>query len=223
MQNNQSKNYVFENPILESLVKSNPYITAITYSLVVVTLLYINYVYGFINTFSLGIVLYLTGLFTWTFFEYVLHRYIFHYVSDSKFVKMFHHMVHGFHHEHPRDEEHLFMPPLPGILLSCLFTGLFSLFLWSYTFVFTAGFINGYLIYASIHYSTHKFKPPKNRILKSLWRHHTLHHYRFPEKAFGVSSPLWDHVFGTMPPMPKKRKDKNKENVVKQTEMVSQD
>jgi len=28
---------------------------------------------------------------------------------------------------------------------------------------------------------------------------HAIHHYKYPEKAFGVSSPLWDFVFGTLP------------------------
>ncbi|MDZ7659917.1 sterol desaturase family protein [Fodinibius sp.] len=32
------------------------------------------------------------------------------------------------------------------------------------------------------------------------YRHHTLHHYKYPDKAFGVSTTLWDRVFGTMPP-----------------------
>ena len=38
----------------------------------------------------------------------------------------------------------------------------------------------------------------------SLWQkmkhHHILHHYHDPEKGYGVSSPLWDHVFGTVDP-----------------------
>ncbi len=204
-QNNQPKNRVFDNPILEAIVRSNPYITAITYMSVVATLLYINYYYQFVTSWKLGLILYVSGLFTWTFFEYILHRYIFHFVSDSKFGQLFHRTVHGFHHDHPRDEEHLFMPPLPGIILSSFFTALFSIIFGLKTFVFSAGFINGYLFYAAIHYSTHKFKTPKNRFLKTLWRHHYLHHYRFPDKAFGVSSPLWDRIFGTMPPMPKKR------------------
>ncbi|MEX2379667.1 MAG: sterol desaturase family protein, partial [Vicingaceae bacterium] len=48
--------------------------------------------------------------------------------------------------------------------------------------------------------------PPKN-FLKQLWIHHSIHHYQEDDKAFGVSSPLWDYVFGTMPS--KKRKSPN--------------
>jgi sterol desaturase/sphingolipid hydroxylase (fatty acid hydroxylase superfamily) len=28
---------------------------------------------------------------------------------------------------------------------------------------------------------------------------HMHHHFKTPNKRFGVSSPLWDYVFGTMP------------------------
>ena len=34
--------------------------------------------------------------------------------------------------------------------------------------------------------------------MKPLWRNHHLHHYKDEGKGFGVSSTLWDHVFGTM-------------------------
>lgn len=57
----------------------------------------------------------------------------------------------------------------------------------------------GYAIYLFIHYVVHARKPPKN-FLKYLWTHHSLHHYVFEDRAFGVSSPLWDIIFKTMPP-----------------------
>jgi sterol desaturase/sphingolipid hydroxylase (fatty acid hydroxylase superfamily) len=30
-------------------------------------------------------------------------------------------------------------------------------------------------------------------------RYHMQHHYKTPDERFGVSSPLWDMVFGTKP------------------------
>jgi sterol desaturase/sphingolipid hydroxylase (fatty acid hydroxylase superfamily) len=38
----------------------------------------------------------------------------------------------------------------------------------------------------------------------SIWvsqskRYHMQYHYKTPDKRFGVSSPLWDVVFGTKP------------------------
>ncbi|NDC42453.1 MAG: fatty acid hydroxylase, partial [Chitinophagia bacterium] len=103
--------------------------------------------------------------------------------------------MHGVHHEYPRDR--LFMPPLPSILLaSVLFYGM-QLPLGRFAYAFFPGFLLGYLAYGSMHYAIHAFAPP--RWLKALWRNHHLHHYKHPDKGFGVSSVLWDIVFGTVP------------------------
>jgi sterol desaturase/sphingolipid hydroxylase (fatty acid hydroxylase superfamily) len=76
---------------------------------------------------------------------------------------------------------------------------MFSLFdLGVYTWAFFPGFFLGYLLYSFLHRATHVAKPPKR--FKNIWRHHSLHHYKYPDKAFGVSTSLWDRVFGTMPP-----------------------
>src|SRR3990172_5022542 len=61
-----------------------------------------------------------------------------------------------------------------------------------------SGFIIGYLAYDLIHYATHHF-PMRWGFLKFLKRYHMMHHYKTPDARFGVSSPLWDKVFGTMP------------------------
>jgi sterol desaturase/sphingolipid hydroxylase (fatty acid hydroxylase superfamily) len=45
-------------------------------------------------------------------------------------------------------------------------------------------------------------RPASLRLLgpnKHLWIHHALHHYQQPDAAYGVSSPLWDFFFKTMP------------------------
>ena len=63
---------------------------------------------------------------------------------------------------------------------------------------FYAGFAVGYLAYDGTHYAVHHFKQT-SRIGKFLKRHHMLHHHADHDGGFGVSSPLWDYVFGTMP------------------------
>ncbi len=204
----QTKGEIFENPLLERLSKSSPTSTIITYGTVIGTLIYLHTSYGPSQPWYVTVGIYTLGIVFWTLAEYFLHRYLFHWITDSSFVQKFHYSVHGYHHEFPRDDTRVFMPPAAGIVLSALFLGIYYLIFANHAFIFTAGFINGYLLYSSIHYSTHKFKPPRLRVLKVLWRHHNLHHYRFPDKAFGVSSPLWDYVFGTMPPMPKRKNKK---------------
>ena len=65
-------------------------------------------------------------------------------------------------------------------------------------FALYAGIAAGYLIYDMLHYSTHHFKI-KWRVWQFLRRHHMRHHAQTPDLRFGVSSPLWDIVFRTMP------------------------
>ena len=86
--------------------------------------------------------------------------------------------------------------PVPSVIISSALFFLFGLVVGKAVFAFFPGFMLGYLAYGSMHYAIHAFAPPK--FLKALWRNHHLHHYKEPEKGFGVSSVLWDHVFGTM-------------------------
>ena len=46
--------------------------------------------------------------------------------------------------------------------------------------------------------------------LAMLWRNHHLHHYKHSDMGFGVSSTMWDHVFGTMFDLKKEKEDKEK-------------
>jgi sterol desaturase/sphingolipid hydroxylase (fatty acid hydroxylase superfamily) len=43
----------------------------------------------------------------------------------------------------------------------------------------------------------HAYPPPGN-FFKALWINHSVHHYKDGEAVFGVSSPLWDYIYGTM-------------------------
>ena len=106
------------------------------------------------------------------------------------------------------------MPPVPSLLIS---TTLFVLFYLAflaagatvYVFSFFPGFVLGYLIYGTMHYAIHAWNPPF-KWMKGLWRNHHLHHYKNEHLGFGVSSTLWDHVFGTMFDLKKEKEDKEK-------------
>jgi dihydroceramide fatty acyl 2-hydroxylase len=140
------------------------------------------------------------GLFTWTLAEYCLHRFLFHYPARSRVGQWLVFLFHGNHHEDPRDKTRLVMPPAGALPIMALIYGLFSLFIPSpWIEPFCAGFIIGYLIYDYIHYSTHHFRlrGPVGRYLK---RYHLKHHFSGETGRDGVSSPLWDLVFGTRPP-----------------------
>ena len=98
----------------------------------------------------------------------------------------------------------LVMPPVVSIPLAALFYGLFYLIFAVILKVphwvapLFSGFIIGYLIYDLTHYATHHF-PMRRGYFKYIKRYHMQHHYKTPDARFGVSSPVWDWVFGTFP------------------------
>ncbi len=140
----------------------------------------------------------IAGIFIWTLTEYLLHRFVFHYQPKSAWGQHLHFMMHGVHHDYPNDSKRLVMPPSVSIPLAALFYGLFSLILpFAYVLPFFAGFILGYILYDEIHYATHH-APMKGSVALWVKHHHVRHHFLDPDRGFGVSSPLWDYVFGTM-------------------------
>lgn len=150
---------------------------------------------------------FLIGLAVWTATEYLLHRFIFHYHPTSEFGKQIHFIVHGVHHDYPRDKKRLVMPPSASIPLATLFYFLFSLFLQQkHLYAFFPGFLFGYLIYDMLHYAMHHYNF-KSGIMKKIKQHHMLHHYQNPEKGFGVSSSLWDEILRSQFPNATKKVD----------------
>jgi 4-hydroxysphinganine ceramide fatty acyl 2-hydroxylase len=189
---------LFDSKLAEALTRTHPaYILCmyIPFGLYLLWYFYTNVEPSL--TVTLG--LFGAGVFFWTFAEYMLHRYVFHWVSENVLVKRVAYLVHGVHHEYPKDKQRLLMPPIPSMILAAVFFGFFKVILGSFAFAFFSGFLIGYLVYAMIHYSTHAFRPPQNAF-KFLWTYHSLHHFKCPDKAYGVSTPLWDYVFGTVPP-----------------------
>ncbi len=148
--------------------------------------------------------LFIGGMAFWTLTEYVLHRWVFHYEPKSALGKYVHFMMHGVHHDYPNDSKRLVLPPSVSIPLASLFFGVYWLVLGPVsTWPFFGGFILGYILYDEIHYATHH-APMKFGWWQKVKHHHVLHHYQDPEMGFGVSSPLWDIVFGTLNPTKEK-------------------
>lgn len=205
---NKGQARLFKNDFLEILTKSHPLIIFGMYIPVICYFLYIaevNFYYGpgrIMFTF-------LAGIFFWTFFEYIAHRFIFHWITDSEWGKKFTYTLHGNHHHFPRDKQRLFMPPLPSLIFSGIILGIMYLVMGTNSLMFFPGFLLGYLIYGSMHYAIHAWNPPF-KWMKPLWRNHHLHHYKNEQCGFGVSSTLWDHVFGTMFDLKKEKEDKEK-------------
>ncbi len=128
------------------------------------------------------------GLLTFSFFEYVFHRWMFH--TGIPLFEQGHRM----HHEHPLGYDSLpfFLPGavlviLTGLCMMVAPTGFALMMMGSVTF--------GYIAYGLSHFAIHhvRFKRP---LLRRWAGAHHVHHYH-PDCNFGVTTPLWDVVLGT--------------------------
>lgn len=185
---------LFENPILEALSHVHPITPFVVY--VPITLILISMSW---NMTILALVMsVISGLFFWTLFEYLLHRFVFHYTPKTQWGKRFHYFTHGIHHDYPKDSTRLVMPlgvsiPLAGILYLpfYLFAGL-----WGHAFF--AGFLFGYMCYDAMHFAVHHLQF-NGKIGRFMQAYHMKHHFHDDHNSFGVSSPLWDIIFSTKP------------------------
>ena len=205
---NKGQAQLFKNQYLEFLTKTHPLVIWGMYLPILILLPYYSIAALHYNGMS-AFLFFLAGAFVWTLTEYILHRFAFHYHAESEFGKKLHYILHGNHHEYPRDKERLFMPAAPSLIIASVLFLLFYLVIGKHVFPFFPGFLFGYLMYGSMHYAIHAWNPPF-KWMKGLWRNHHLHHYKDDDRGFGVSSTLWDHVFGTMFDLKKEKEDKEK-------------
>ncbi len=188
---------LFKNKFLERLTRTHISVPLILFSIISTVLI----IYGLRN-FHISAVntvpIFFGGFFAFTLVEYLMHRFLFHLTPTTKKREKFAYTVHGVHHDYPKDRDRLAMPIPLSMTLSVLFFFFFKLIMGNFVYAFLPGFFMGYSAYLWVHYMVHAFQPPKN-FWKFLWVHHGIHHYKDPDSAFGVSSILWDVVFGTMP------------------------
>ena len=134
------------------------------------------------------------GLLVWTLAEYLIHRYGFHHVPGLKAAHLAHHAdptgLHG----------------SPTVVSVLVFAVLALAPLWyliglSSAAAGTAGLMLGYLAYVGVHYAVHNLASlgpgwirPQ---VRGLVRAHAVHHHQ-SRFNFGVTTTLWDRVFGTL-------------------------
>lgn len=150
---------------------------------------------------------FLLGVLAWTAIEYIIHRFAFHIEPKTALGKRLHFLVHGVHHDYPRDSTRLVMPLPVSVPLAIAFYFLFLVLIAPYHWAMFGGFVAGYVAYDCIHYATHHF-PMTNRVGRFLKEYHMKHHYVESTTAYGVSNPLWDYVFNTVPAWARKRRAK---------------
>ncbi|TXG48167.1 hypothetical protein EZV62_027461 [Acer yangbiense] len=110
-----------------------------------------------------------------------------------------HYLLHGCHHKHPMDGLRLVFPPAATAILCVPLWNLFKLLIPpSITPALFGGTLLGYVMYDCTHYYLHHGKPSKG-YSRDLKRYHLNHHFRSQSEGFGITSSLWDRVFGTLP------------------------
>jgi 4-hydroxysphinganine ceramide fatty acyl 2-hydroxylase len=186
---------MFESNFVEFFSHVHPATPLILYVPVVVYMLYRSLVQENMSILTV-IALFLIGVLMWTLLEYIVHRYVFHYEPKSRVGKILHFIIHGVHHDYPNDASRLVLPPVISVPMAVLFYFLFAFTFRRFAPAVSAGFGVGYICYDMIHYATHHFAM-QNKIGLRLKQYHLRHHYKDDEVGFGVSSPLWDYIFGT--------------------------
>lgn len=197
---------LFENPILESLTYIHWYMVPIFWIPIILFIgatKYKELVYdadpdseGYMSTLGYSLRL-LGGFAIWSLLEYSLHRWVFHLdPGNSLTMKKLHFLIHGIHHKVPFDGLRQVFPPVPAaVLASILYVPVH--FIFSNPLVMLTGGLIGYLTYDMIHYYVHHGSPTDGTYLYAMKRYHSNHHFINHDKAFGISSEFWDHIFKT--------------------------
>ena len=186
---------LFKNSFLEYFSHIHPATPVVVFSPVIIATAYLGFR-------SIGILssalFFVIGILLWTITEYTIHRWAFHIEPKTETGKKMHFLVHGVHHGYPRDRTRLVMPLLVSLPLATMFYFLYTWIFGVYHFSVFSGFVLGYVSYDSIHYATHHW-PMKGKIGSWLRVYHLRHHYEDEHTAYGVSNPLWDYIFRTVP------------------------
>ena len=138
-----------------------------------------------------SLTLVVSGYWFWTLAEYIVHRFVLHRVPLFS-------TLHKAHHAAPRE-----LIGTPTVFSLAVF----------YCFAFwpiaeydgvqpaaswLAGLLAGYFWYVAVHYAVHHFGSGGYSFIKRLKRQHAVHHHGEGECNFGVTTTLWDRLFGTL-------------------------
>lgn len=132
----------------------------------------------------------LLGGVLWTLIEYALHRFALHHVQPFE-------RWHGEHHQRP----------MAMISSPTYFTaGLFLVLIYGPALALAGpwpaaalmqGVLAGFLAYGITHHAVHHWRA-RGAWLKRRKQQHALHHHHASGGDYGVTTDLWDRVFGTL-------------------------
>lgn len=136
------------------------------------------------------------GLLAWSPLEYVMHRLFFHVAPFPP--RRLH--PHTRHHGNPDDRGRILTPLWLSTPIAALIGGIAWLAFadGARASLAMAGLLAGYMLYEILHYAIHTVAAP-GPLLRGWRSHHFHHHFQDEHRAFGVSTPLWDALFFTLP------------------------
>jgi sterol desaturase/sphingolipid hydroxylase (fatty acid hydroxylase superfamily) len=134
------------------------------------------------------------GCFTWTFLEYLIHRYMGH---DRRYRRTMFGKEHIRHHI----EGDYFAPTEKKLAVAAVFAAVLALpaialFGVGLGAAWVAGLVGSYGLYEIVHRRIHTHAGI-GRYGRWLRRHHFRHHLVDGRSNHGVTTPLWDLVFGS--------------------------
>jgi dihydroceramide fatty acyl 2-hydroxylase len=138
------------------------------------------------------------GVIYWTFFEYAMHRWFYHWRPARPGLRRAVESFHVYHHRDMSDRRvynagPLLALPLTILLGAPIFAVTFSA---STTATVMIGTVASYYLYEWCHYTFH-VRTCTRGWLAHMQRFHLYHHDRNWRANFGVTNPIWDIVFRT--------------------------
>jgi sterol desaturase/sphingolipid hydroxylase (fatty acid hydroxylase superfamily) len=137
------------------------------------------------------------GLFGWTLLEYAIHYWLGH-LPKGRILISSEHLAHHrdiLYFTPLRMKIRGAVPVLAALLLvvggTCGLTAGLG---------FVAAVALGWTVYERLHQSIH-VHGPRNAYSRWAARHHLSHHFGLPNANHGVTTPIWDVVFGTYVPV----------------------
>jgi sterol desaturase/sphingolipid hydroxylase (fatty acid hydroxylase superfamily) len=138
----------------------------------------------------------LLGVLGWSFTEYALHRYLFHFEARSELVKRWIFIIHGNHHADPNDPLRNLMPPVVSLPVGAMvWAGCVAAIGPAGTWALL-GFMAHYVAYDLVHYACHQW-PIENRFARMFKVHHMRHHHRPLHGNYAITGMLWDRLLAT--------------------------
>lgn len=150
------------------------------------------------QTFGAAAALVCAGLLVWGLVEYSIHRWVLHHETSIEDAQLHGNRVHLAHHANPHALDRLnvqLSESLPICAVYCLLAWAATGSWRSMTFLYD-GLMLGYFFYEYLDYQAHH-GAARGPVVRYFRRYHLLHHHCDAEARFGVTSPLFDLVFGT--------------------------